>query len=109
MYMVTAALKCAADERTAATYISADAAKHSILKTLNWLEAHNEYEWPEFTGQNYSFDQAMRLRRALVADTYTALQTAGNIKLGVPDTLESNVGTRRRRNSGQQATRIMES
>jgi len=99
--MVTAALKCAGDERTALAYITADEAKYSILKTLNWFEAHNEYEWPDFAGLNYSFDQVMRLRRALVADVYTALQKAGNIKLGVHGMPESNAGTRRRRSSGQ--------
>lgn len=98
-YMVIAALRCTTVERSDTTYLTADEAKHGILKTLNWLEAHHEYEWPDFASLHLSFDQAMRLRRALVGDIYTALHRAGSLKLGVPGTPDSTAGGRRDRRS----------
>lgn len=91
--MVTAALKCAS-ERLPATYASHDDARFQILKSLNWFEAHDEYEWPDFTSFNYDFSQAMRLRRALVQDIFNALEKAGNLKISVPGTPDSNTGRR---------------
>jgi hypothetical protein len=78
--MVTAALKCAS-ERLPATYASQDDARFQILNSLNWFEAHDEYEWPDFTSFNYDFSQVMRLRRALVQDIFSALEQAGNLKI----------------------------
>lgn len=95
--MVTAALKCASDEKVYAMHASPDDAKHCILKTLNWFEAHDEYEWPDFSRWKFDFSQAMRLRRALVQDVFNALQKAGSIKIGVPGTPDSVTGTRRSR------------
>ncbi|KAJ8107461.1 hypothetical protein OPT61_g8848 [Boeremia exigua] len=72
VYMVAAALKCASDDKTAPTYTTTDEAKHSILKTLNWHEAHGEYEWPDFAGLNYSFDgdEAASRLRDIAGDGY---------------------------------------
>lgn len=81
-FMVTAALKFASDEKTPVTYASTDDARLDILNTLNWFEAHSEYEWPNFTRLGFDFSQAMRFRRALVSDVFVALQRAGNIKIG---------------------------
>ncbi|KAF9697885.1 hypothetical protein EKO04_003999 [Ascochyta lentis] len=100
IYMVTAALKCASDEKMAAPHASSDEAKHSILKTLNWFEAHDQYEWPNFSHQNYDFAQAMRLRRALVQDVCNALQQAGSLKIGAPGTPDSVAGRGARRSNG---------
>lgn len=87
MYTVIAALKFALDENATLTYVTPDEAKHSILKTLNWFEAHDEYEWPDFSDRNYDFAQVMRLRRALVQDVFNALQQANQVKTGVPDSV----------------------
>lgn len=83
------------DDRANPTYLTADEAKHDILKTLNWFEAHNEYQWPDF-GAHFSFDQVMRLRRVLVTDTFTTLERTGHIKLGVLGTPDSSDGGVRR-------------
>lgn len=80
--MVTAALKFAADDKTPATYTTADEARFEILTTLNWYEAHSEYEWPNFSGMGFDFNQAMRFRRALVGDVCTALQKSANVRIG---------------------------
>lgn len=48
----------------------------------------------------------MRLRRALVQDVYNALQHAGNVKLGVPDTPDSHAGARRGRRSDAEGERL---
>ncbi|KAJ4332501.1 hypothetical protein N0V95_009647 [Ascochyta clinopodiicola] len=98
--MVTAALKYASDEKTGITHASPDEAKHSILRSLNWFEAHAEYEWPSFSRHNLDFAQAMRLRRALVQDVCNVLQQAGNIRIGVPGTPDSVGGGRGRRPDG---------
>ncbi|KAF2832673.1 hypothetical protein CC86DRAFT_401422 [Ophiobolus disseminans] len=90
-FMVTAALKYASDQNTPMTYTSADEARLEILNTLNWYEAHDEYEWPDFARLGFDFSQAMRFRRALVNDVFVALKKAGNVKLsdvgmlGTPD------------------------
>ena len=44
--MVTAALNRASDKKLHATYTSHDEARFQILRSLNWFEAHIEYEWP---------------------------------------------------------------
>jgi hypothetical protein len=75
--------------------LTADEAKHDILRTLNWLEAHNEYEWPDF-GAHFGFDQVMRLRRVLVSDIYTTLERAGHISIGGLGTPDSSDGGVRR-------------
>ncbi|KAF2998284.1 hypothetical protein E8E13_007045 [Curvularia kusanoi] len=95
--LVTAALKCTTDGKLGSTYLTADEAKHGILNALNYLEAHDEYEWPEFTGYVFSFDQVMRLRRVLVGNVCMALGRAGHIKFGVPGTPDSSDGARRDR------------
>jgi hypothetical protein len=96
--MVTAALKFASDEKTPITYTSHDEARLDVLNTLNWFEAHSEYEWPDFARQGFDFSQAMRFRRALVTDVFIALQKAGNVrigsKLGVLGTPESGIVVR---------------
>ena len=106
--MVTAALKYASDEKLAATYTSHDEAKHSILKTLNWYEAHDEYEWPDFSRLGFDFSQAMRLRRGLVQDVSNALEQAGNIKItihGTPDSLAGGRQIRQPDGAGECAVR----
>jgi hypothetical protein len=90
--MVTAALKCASDERFPTTHVSQDEARFQILKSLNFFEAHNEYEWPDFTSFHYDFSQVMRLRRALVQDVFNALEKAGNLSVSIPGTPDSNAG-----------------
>jgi hypothetical protein len=72
--MVTGALKFTSDEKTPVTYTSQDEARLDILNTFNWLEAHSEYEWPNFARLGYGFSQAMHFRRALVNDVFIALQ-----------------------------------
>jgi hypothetical protein len=90
--MVTAALKFASDDKSPITYPTQDEARQEILSTLNWYEAHSEYEWPEFNRLGFDFSQSMRFRRALVNDVFVALQKAGNVRvsdeaavLGTPD------------------------
>lgn len=95
LHLVIAALKCSTDDRASSAYLTADKAKHDILKTLNWFEAHNEYDWPEFAA-HLSFDQVMRLRRVLVSDIYTAIERAGHISIGVLGTPDSSDGGVRR-------------
>lgn len=95
VHLVTAALKCTTDDRASSTYLTADEAKHDILRTLNWFEANNEYEWPHFSA-HFSFDQVMRLRRVLVTDVYTTLERVGHIELGALRTPDSSDGGVRR-------------
>ncbi|KAF1349249.1 hypothetical protein EJ07DRAFT_141031, partial [Lizonia empirigonia] len=104
IYTVIAALKFALDESATLTYVTPDEAKHSILKTLNWFEAHDEYEWPDFSDRNYDFAQVMRLRRALVQDVFNALQQANQVKTGVPDSV--TVVRRGDRSHGEGGRRI---
>ncbi|KAF2133791.1 hypothetical protein P153DRAFT_380969 [Dothidotthia symphoricarpi CBS 119687] len=100
LHMVTAALKFASDEKTSTGYTIADEARLDILNTLNWYEAHAEYEWPDFSKSGFDFAQTMRLRRALVNDVYLALQKAGNIRItgqpGVLGTPESGRSSAKR-------------
>ncbi|KAH4214284.1 hypothetical protein HBI25_213450 [Parastagonospora nodorum] len=91
-FMVAAALKFVSGEKAAVSYSSADEARLDILNTLNWFEAHAEYEWPSFTRLGYDFSQAMRFRRALVSDVFVTLQRSSHLKvtggadaLGTPD------------------------
>lgn len=101
--MVIAAMKCASDVQNPLTYPTPDEARFGILKTLNWLEAHGEYEWPEFSHLNLDFNQVMRLRRALVQDVFNALHKAGTVKTaGAPGTFDSIAGTRRGREGGSE-------
>jgi hypothetical protein len=99
--MVTAALKFAADEKTPATYATANEARLAILDMLNWYEAHSEYEWPNFNGMGFDFNQSMRFRRALVGDVFTAVQKSGNVKIGGgadgPGTPDSDCERKRKR------------
>jgi hypothetical protein len=81
--MVTAALKFVSDEKAPIAYTSQDEARLDILNTLNWYEAHSEYQWPDFNGLGFDFSQAMRFRRELVNDVFVALQKAGNVRVGV--------------------------
>lgn len=80
--MVTAALKFASDDKTRTSYAPADEARLEILKTLNWYEAHSEYEWPNFTLMGFDFNQSMRFCRALVEDVFILLQKSGKVKIG---------------------------
>jgi hypothetical protein len=99
--MVTAALKFASDDKTRTMYATADEARLEILNTLNWYEAHSEYEWPNFTLMGFDFNQSMRFRRALVGDVFTSLQKSGNVNigaraegLGTPDSERERAGKR---------------
>lgn len=103
-YTVTAALKCALDGKLAVNHLSHDEAKHAVLKCLSWYEAHDEYEWPDFSRLRYDFAQVMRLRRELVKDVQDALERAGSIKItvpGTPDSLAGGLRTRRSDGAGQ--------
>ncbi|KAF3035298.1 hypothetical protein E8E12_003005 [Didymella heteroderae] len=107
IYMVTAAVKCLSDEQLPTTFASHDEARYRILKCLNFFEAHNEYEWPDFTSFRYDFSQAMRLRRALVQDVFNALEKAGTLSIRGPGTTDSNEGRRQAPQSdGAGRTRI---
>jgi len=99
--MVTAALKFASDQPASVTYASADEARLEILNTLNWYEAHAEYEWPEFSRLGCDFSQAMRFRRALVNDVFVALKKAGNVRVNEA----GGVGTPDSGNGGGRATK----
>jgi len=99
--MVTAALKFASDQPASVTYASADEARLEILNTLNWYEAHTEYEWPDFTHLGFDFSQAMRFRRALVNDVFIALKKAGNVRVNEG----GGVGTPDSANGGGRATK----
>jgi hypothetical protein len=78
--MVVAAVKFAREQETT-IFSTPDKAKLEILNLLNWLEAHGEYEWPDFQKDGLDFVQAMRLRRALVGDLFVALKQEGNMKV----------------------------
>lgn len=80
-FMVAAALKFASYEKAPVRYTTSDEARLDILNTLNWYEAHSEYEWPNFLDIGFDFSQAMRLWRALVNDVFVALQKAGNVRV----------------------------
>lgn len=81
-------------------HASPDEAKHAILNILNWLEAHDEYDWPDLSRMNFDFSQVMRLRRALVQDVFNALRQAGNLKIVVPGTPDSVADASRTRRRG---------
>jgi hypothetical protein len=94
--MVTAALKfSSSNDNTVSSYTSPDAGRIDVLNVLNWHEAHDEYEWPDFTHMGFDFSQTMRFRRALVNDALVALEKAGNIRItsepGVLGTPQSGV------------------
>jgi hypothetical protein len=96
LHMVTAALKfSSSNDNTVSSYTSPDAGRIDVLNVLNWHEAHDEYEWPDFTHMGFDFSQTMRFRRALVNDVFVALQKAGNIRItrepGVLGTPQSGV------------------
>jgi hypothetical protein len=72
--MVIAAFKISsAYESRATIFITPDVGRFNVLNTLNHLEAHDEYQWPDYTGLGFDFTQTMRLRRALVNDVFVAL------------------------------------
>ncbi|KAI8931035.1 hypothetical protein NX059_012046 [Plenodomus lindquistii] len=79
--MVTAALKFSSANTRPSTYPTPDSARLEILNTLNWYEAHSEYAWPDFTALGFDFSQAMRFRRALVNDVFSAMQQAGTVRI----------------------------
>jgi hypothetical protein len=87
--MVTAALKFSnSSDNVNSSYPTPDSGCIDVLNVLNWHEAHDEYEWPDFTKMGFDFSQAMRFRRALVNDVFVALQRAGNIRItGEPGVL----------------------
>jgi DNA-binding MltR family transcriptional regulator len=103
-HMVTAAVKFSSStNHDISIYNTSDAARWDILNVLNWLEAHNEYAWPESTKPGLEFSQAMRFRRALVSDVFAALEKANSIRVtgedGMPGTPQSE-GSIRKRTSG---------
>jgi hypothetical protein len=113
--MVTAALKFALGENTPSTCSTPDKAKLEILNSLNWLEAHGEYEWPDFQQDGLDFTQAMRLRRALVSDVFVALNRSDNLKissaseiLGTPESGQDIRGQKRSR-SNCECSRVSQS
>ncbi|ORY13992.1 hypothetical protein BCR34DRAFT_586035 [Clohesyomyces aquaticus] len=90
IWMVSAAIKAIADERSPLTYASEDEGKMDVNKTMNFYEAHDEYQWPHFLKMNFDFNLTMRLRRALVTDVFVALQKNGSVVvqpsgLGTPE------------------------
>jgi hypothetical protein len=72
--MVTASLQfsCSSDAPVS-SYTTPDAGRLDVLNVLNWYEAHDEYEWPDFNKLGLDFAQTMRFRRALVNDVFVAL------------------------------------
>lgn len=89
LHMVTASLKfsCSSDAPVS-SYTTPDAGRLDVLNVLNWYEAHDDYEWPDFNKLGLDFAQTMRFRPALVNDVFVALQKAGVIKLtGEPGVL----------------------
>jgi hypothetical protein len=109
--MVTAALKFVSDEKTPVIYSSQDAALLAILDTLNWYEAHSEYEWPNFTHLGFDFNQTMRFRRHLVNDVLNALKTSDAVKitggagvLGTPES--SSVSRGEKRSAGESSKHL---
>jgi hypothetical protein len=101
--MVTAALKfSAANESKTSTYATPDAGRFDVLNTLNHLEAHDEYQWPDYNGIGFDFSQAMRFRRALVNDVFVALQKAGQIEIaGEPGVLGTQQSSGKRAHDGK--------
>jgi hypothetical protein len=78
--MVNAAVKYALAEAPT-TCSTPDKAKLEILNSLNWLEAHDEYEWPDFQLHGLDFAQAMKLRRALVNDVFIGMNKGGHLRI----------------------------
>ncbi|KAL6707262.1 hypothetical protein ACN47E_004250 [Coniothyrium glycines] len=69
-------------------FTSTDDGCLNVFNTLNWLEVHDEYSWPDFTDLGYDFNKAIQLRRTLVSDVLAALQEAGTASIAnEPDTL----------------------
>ncbi|KAF1849014.1 uncharacterized protein K460DRAFT_280436, partial [Cucurbitaria berberidis CBS 394.84] len=112
LHMVAAALKFSSDTSPVISYKTPDEGRLDILKTLNWFEAHDEYEWPDFSRLGYDFSQAMRFRRALVNDLFVALHKVGHIKItgeaGVMGTPDSVRGVRETKRTGADSKRMTE-
>ena len=122
--MVTASLKFSCSNDAPVSYTTPDAGRLGVLNVLNWHEAHDDYEWPDFIqlGHDFTqgalfialpgtrvdghdFTQAMRFRRGLVNDVFLALEKAGVIKItgepGVLGTPQSSAVKRRAGVSGR--------
>lgn len=95
--MVTAALKFAEKNKEIVSYPTADEARIDILNSLSFCEAHDQYQWPDFSKLHFDFDQTMRLRRSLVNNVFIALQRSGNINIVVS---AESVGTPESRAEG---------
>ncbi|RYN20962.1 hypothetical protein AA0121_g11481 [Alternaria tenuissima] len=98
--MVTASLKFSrSKDAPVSLYTTPDAGRLDVLNVLNWHEAHDDYEWPDFIQLGHDFTQAMRFRRGLVNDIFLALEKAGVIKItgesGVLGTPQSSAVKRR--------------
>ena len=103
--MVTASLKFSCSNDAPVSYTTPDAGRLGVLNVLNWHEAHDDYEWPDFIQLGHDFPQAMRFRRGLVNDVFLALEKAGVIKItgepGVLGTPQSSAVKRRAGVSGR--------
>ncbi|KAF1950647.1 hypothetical protein CC80DRAFT_598062 [Byssothecium circinans] len=95
IYMVTAALSLSKDTTLPKRFGTPDSAKMALNDSLNWHEAHDSYKWPGFSSLGFDFAQSMRLRRALVHDTFLALLKTGGLHVGGEGTPESG-GKRKR-------------
>ncbi|KAF2634428.1 hypothetical protein P280DRAFT_474652 [Massarina eburnea CBS 473.64] len=81
--MVAAALCVSKDTTFPKRFATADDGEMALNNSLNWHEAHDLYAWPAFTSLGFDFAQAMRMRRALVHDTFCASQKASALNTGV--------------------------
>lgn len=81
--MVAASLRVTVDQCMPLNFTSPDAGKLALLESLNRSEASYDYKWPDFAALGNDFAQSMRLRRALVHDTFHALEKTGTIHVGV--------------------------
>ncbi|KAF2873897.1 hypothetical protein BDV95DRAFT_605364 [Massariosphaeria phaeospora] len=80
-YMVDAAVTLAKEMTLPITFDSEDEGKLLTFRILNYLEAHNDYYWPDFTAHGFDFGQCLRLHRQLVNDVYAALRKNRHIQV----------------------------
>ncbi|KAF2787580.1 hypothetical protein K505DRAFT_367230 [Melanomma pulvis-pyrius CBS 109.77] len=78
IYIIGATMEVVVTEALPLKYTSNDAGKlEEILKTLKFYEAHDKYNWPDFSSLGYDFTQTMRLGQSLIHDVYEALHNGG--------------------------------
>ncbi|PVH96989.1 hypothetical protein DM02DRAFT_674394 [Periconia macrospinosa] len=95
LYLSLAVLRLAQDKTLARSFTTSDAAKMAINNHLNWHETHGNYEWPNFLASGRDFNQAMRLRRALVDDAFGALKLNGRVAIEADGIAAPDSGTTR--------------